>query len=159
HAAPGPGRRPSRSWIPRASPDTMVPATANAPGKPASGAAGGVRAPRAPGRDPAHAGALAAMAVRRCPADKKGPAPAWRAFTRAPDGAPGPSPGGGRLLLAQGLDRIELAGLARRVVAEEQAGRDREPGRQRDHPAVELHRQVAVELPHQQRAADADQDP
>src|SRR3546814_3641093 len=37
------------------------------------------------------------------------------------------------LLLPQRFDRVQLRGLARRVVAEEQAGADREHRRQREH--------------------------
>src|SRR5690606_39400432 len=96
----------------------LVPATASAPRKPASGAAGGVRAPRAPGPRPGPRRRSCGHGGPQMARGQKSPAAAWRASTRAPDGAPGPSPGGGRLLLAQGLDRIELAGLARRVLAE-----------------------------------------
>src|SRR5688500_599181 len=60
-------------------------------------------------------------------------------------------------LLAQGLDRVEQRGLARRVIAEEQAGADREGRREHDHARVELDRQFA-ELSDQQRADDPDTD-
>src|SRR5690606_9411311 len=61
------------------------------------------------------------------------------------------------LLLAQGLDRVQLGGLAGGVIAEEQARDDGERRRQAHDLAVEGHRQVA-EAAHQQRSDHADRD-
>ena len=48
-----------------------------------------------------------------------------------------------RLLLSQCLDRVKQGRLARRVIAKEQAGPDRERRRQHHHLCIQFDRQVA----------------